>query len=104
MAQTFLSFSHGVCARDNVKTRLTERMRTTLMWMSVEVVASVRIVQCHALKDFVIHLRFMECHASLDVVIGVHVVLCHQVIDFPLQNFPLRVQILNLLSCCSISS
>ena len=59
-------------------------MRTTLMWMSVEVVAGVRIVQCHALKDFVSHLRFMECHASMDVVIGVRVVICHQVKDFPL--------------------
>ena len=69
-----------VCA-DDVKTRLPERMRATLMWMSVEVVSGVRIVQCHAIIDVVIDVRVMQCHASMDVVIGVRVVLCHQVID-----------------------
>ena len=89
-----LSLSHCACVcADDEKTRLPERMRTFLMWMSVEVVSGVRIVQCHA---------------SMDVVIGVRVVLCHQVIDHSgfstFLHFPLRVQILNLLSCCSNSS
>ena len=66
------------------KTRLTERMCTTLMWMSVEVVSGVRIVQWRAIIDDVIDVRIMECHASMDVVIGVRVVLCHQAIDVPL--------------------
>ena len=76
--------------------------------MSVEVVSGERIVQCHAIIDDVIGVRFMECHASMDVVIGVRVVLCHQAIDnfgfSTFQNCPLRVPILNLLSCCSNSS
>ena len=63
------------------------------MWMSVEVVSGVRIVQCHA---------------SMDVVIGVCVMLCHQAIDnfgfSTFLNFPLRVQILILLSSCINSS
>ena len=96
-----------MCA-DDVKTRLTESMRTTLMWMSVEVISGVRIVQCHAITDVVIDVLVMECHASMDVVIGVRVVLCHQVIDHSgfstFLNFPLRVQILILLSSCSNSS
>ena len=96
-----------VCA-DDVKTRLTERMRTTLLWMSVEVVSGVRIVQCHAIIDVAIDVRVMECHASMNVVIGVRVVLCHQAIDnsgfSTFLNFPLRVQILILLSSCSNSS
>ena len=76
-------------------------MRTMLMWMSVEVVSCVRIVQCHAIIDVVIDVRVMECHASMDVVIGVRVVLCHQAIDnlgfSTFLNFPLRVQILRKL-------
>ena len=63
------------------------------MWMSVEVVSGVRIVQCHAI---------------IDVVIGVCVMLCHQAIDnsgfSTFLNFPLRVPILILLSCCINSS
>ena len=59
------------------------------MWMSVEVVTGVRIVQCHAIIDVVIDVRVMQCHASMDVVIGVRVMLCHQakansILDFPL--------------------
>ena len=69
-----------VCAAD-VRTTLPERMHTMLMWMSVEVVASVRIVQCHAIMNVVIDVRVMECHASMDVLIGIHIVLCHQAID-----------------------
>ena len=59
----------------------------------MEVVSGERIVRCHAIIDVVIDVRVMECHASMNVVIGVRVL-----------NFPLRVQILNLLSCCSNSS
>ena len=47
-----------VCA-DDVMTRLPERMRTMLMWMSVEVVSGVRIVQCHAIIDVVIDVRIV---------------------------------------------
>ena len=82
-------------------------MRTMLMWMSVEMVSGVRIVQCHAIMDVVIGVRVMEYHAIMDVVIGIRVMLCHQavyILDFPLLNFPLRVQILILLSCCINSS
>ena len=51
------------------------------MWISVEVVSGVRIVQCHAIIDVVIDVRVMLCHAIIDVVIGVRVMLCHQAID-----------------------
>ena len=75
---------------------------------SVEVVASVRIVKCHASIDVVIDVRIVKCHACINVVIGIHVVLCHQAIDnsgfSTFLNLPLRVQILILLSCCSNSS
>ena len=74
----------------------------------MEVVSGVRIVQCHAIIDVVIDVRVMECHACMDVVIGVRVVLCHQAINnsgfSTFLNFPRRVLILNLLSCCSNSS
>ena len=77
-------------------------------WKSVEVVVGVRIVQCHAMKDVVIGVRVMECHAIIDVVIGVRDMLCHQAIDnsafSTFLNFPLRVQILILSSCCTNSS
>ena len=36
-------------------------MRATLMWVSVEVVVGVRIVQCHAIMDVVIGVRVMLC-------------------------------------------
>ena len=93
------------------------------MWMSVEVVSGVRIVQCHAIIDVVIDVRVMQCHAIIDVVIGVRVTLCHQAMDVVIGvrvvlchqaidnsgfstflNFPLRVPILILLSCCINSS
>ena len=51
---------------------------------SVDLVAGVRVVKCHASIDVVIDVRVVECHASINVVIGIHFVLCHQVIDFPL--------------------
>ena len=70
------------------------------MWVSVEVVVGVRIVQCHAIMDVVIGVRVMQYHAIIDVVIGVRVMLCHQAIDnsgfSTFLNFPLRVQILIL--------
>ena len=76
--------------------------------MSVEVVSGVRIVQCHAIMDVVIGVRVMHYHAILDVVIAVRVMLCHQAIDnsgfSTFLNFPLRVQILILLSGCTNSS
>ena len=66
------------------KTRLCA---VTLMWMSVDVVIGVRVMQYHAI---------------IDVVIGVRVMLCHQAMDdsgfSTFLNFPLRVQILILLS------
>ena len=78
------------------------------MWMSVEVVSGVRIVQCHAIMNVVIGVRVMQYHAIIDVVIGVRVMLCHQAKDdsgfSTFLNFPLRVQILILLSCCNNSS
>ena len=78
------------------------------MWVSVEVVSGVRIVQCHAIIDVVIDVRVMQCHAIMDVVIGVRVMLCHPAIDnsgfSTVLNFPLRVQILILLSSCINSS
>ena len=51
---------------------------------SVDVVASVRIVRCHASINVVIDVRIVECHASINVVIGIRIVLCHPLIDFPL--------------------
>ena len=67
-------------------------MRATLMWVSVEVVSGVRIVQCHAVIDVVIDVRVMQCHAIIDGVIGVRVMLCHQAIDnsgfFHFSEFP----------------
>ena len=51
------------------------------MWISVEVVSGVRIVQCHAIIDVVIDVRVLHCHAIIDDVIGVRVMLCHQAID-----------------------
>ena len=37
-----------------------------LMWMSVEVVIGVRIVQCHAIIDVVIDVRVMLCQQAID--------------------------------------
>ena len=53
-----------------------------LMWMSVEMVVGVRVVQCHAIMNVVIGVRVMQYHAITDVVIGVRVMLCHQPIMF----------------------
>ena len=65
-------------------------------------------MQCHAIIDVVIDVRVMQCHAIIDVVIGVRVMLCHKSIDnsgfSTFLNFPLRVQILILLSSCINSS
>ena len=98
-------------------------MRATLMWVSVELIVSVRIVQCHAIMNVVIGVRVMQCHAIIDAVIGVRVMLCHQAMDVvsgdrvmlchqamdnsgfsTFLNFPLCVQILILLSDCINSS
>ena len=62
-------------------------MRATLMWVSVEVVVGVRIVQCHAIIDVVIGVRVMQYHAIIDV-------------QSTIMNFPLLVPILILLSDC----
>ena len=40
-------------------------MRATFMWVSVEVVIGVRIVQYHAIKDVVIGVRVMHCHHAV---------------------------------------
>ena len=78
------------------------------MWVSVEVVSGVRLVQYHAIIDVVIGVRVMLRHQAMDVVIGVRVMLRHQAIDnsgfSTFLNFPLRVQILILLSSCINSS
>ena len=55
--------------------------RAQALWMSVEVVVGVRIVQCHAIMNVVIGVCVMQCHAIIDVVIGVRVMLCHQAMD-----------------------
>ena len=49
---------------------------------SVDVVAGVRIVKCHASMDVVIDVRIVECHASIHVVIGIRVVLCHTLVHY----------------------
>ena len=66
-------------------------MRATLMWMSVEVVSGVRIVQCHAIMDVVIDVRVMQCHQAIDNS-GFSTFL----------NFPLRIQILICYQAVSI--
>ena len=85
-----------------------QTMHAQALWMSVEVVVGVRIVQCHAIMNVVIGVRVMQYHAIIDVVIGVRVMLCHQAMDnsgfSTFLNFPLRVQILILLSDCINSS
>ena len=59
-------------------------MRATLMWVSVEVVVGVRIVQCHAIMNVVIGVRVTQYHAIIDVVIGVRVMLCQAITFNPL--------------------
>ena len=61
-----------------------QTMRAQALWMSLEVVVGVRIVQCHAIMDVVIGVRVMHYHAIIDVVIGVRVMLCHAIIFNPL--------------------
>ena len=76
--------SHGACTcEDENTTRLPEKCALC----SMDVVASVRIVRSHA---------------NMNVVIGIRDVLCHPLVHK--FGFPLRVQILILLSCCSNSS
>ena len=88
-----------VCEDEDTTTRPKKCARR-----SVDVVAGVRIVLCHTSIDVVIDVRIVECHASINIFIGIRVVLCHPPINFPLLNFPLRAQILILLSCCNNSS
>ena len=66
---------------------------------SVEVVAGVRIVKCHASTDVVIDVRVVKCHAIINVVIGIRVVLCHQAINFPLLNFHF---VFKFSTCCHV--
>ena len=54
----------------------------TIMWVSVEVVVGVRILQCHAIMNVVICVRVMLCHQATDNS-GFSTVL----------NFPFGVQI-----------
>ena len=95
------NLKQGACVRENEDTTtLPEKMRTTL-----NVVASVRIVRCHANIDGVIDVRVMKCHANIHVVIGIRVVLCHPLVDIPIfWIFLLRAQILILFPCCNNSS
>ena len=79
MKDSNLSQGACVCEDEDATTYPRECARR-----SVDVVACVRIVKCHASTDVVIDVRIMECHASTHVVIGIHVVLCHPLIDFPL--------------------
>ena len=73
-------------------------MRATLMWVSVEVVDGVRIVQCHAIINVVIGVRVMQYHTIIDVAIGVRIMLLspRNHVQSTILNFPLRVPILNL--------
>ena len=99
MKDSNLSQGACVCEDEDTTTYLRECARR-----SVDVVAGVRIVRCHAIMNDVIDVRAVERHASIRVVIGIRVVLCHPLIDFPLSGFSLRAQILILLSCCNNSS
>ena len=40
-------------------------MRATFMWVSVEVVIGVRVMQYHAIMDVVIGVRVMLCHQAI---------------------------------------
>ena len=76
MKDSILSQSACVREDENTTTYLRKCARR-----SMDVVASVRIVKCHASIDVVIDVRIVECRANIHVVIGIHVVLCHQTID-----------------------
>ena len=86
MKDSNLSQGACVCEDEDTTTYLRECARR-----SVDVVAGVRIV---------------KCHASIDVVMDVRIVmLCHPLISFfHFSEFSLRAQILILLSCCNNSS
>ena len=79
MKDSNLSQGACVCEDEDTTTYLKRCARC-----SVDVVAGVRIVRCHAIMNDVIDVRVMECHASIHVVIGISVVLCHQAINFSL--------------------
>ena len=85
------NLSQGACVcEDEATTTLPKKCARH----SVDVVAGVRIVKCHASMDVVIDARIVECHASFHVVIRIRVVLCHPLVDFPLFWILLRAQIL----------
>ena len=98
--------SRGVCVCVKMKTRQDYLRKCALC--SVDVDSGERIVRCHASINVVIGVRVMEFHAIIHVVIGVRVMLCHQAIDnsgfSTFLNFPLRAQILILISSCINSS
>ena len=89
---TLEPLSHGACADDVTLCNRRDHARYAHV-VSVEVVIGVRVMQYHAI---------------MNVVIGIRVVLCHHAINnfgfSTFLNFPLRVQILILLSSCSNSS
>ena len=66
-----------MCEDEDTTTYLRECARR-----SVDVVAGVRNVKCHASIDVVIDVRFVECHASIHIFIGIHVVLCYPLVNF----------------------
>ena len=78
MTDSNLSQGACVCEDEDTTTYLRECARR-----SMDVVAGVPIVKCHAIMNDVIDVRIVECHASIHVVIGIRVVLCHPLIDFP---------------------
>ena len=77
MKDSNLSQSACVCEDEDTTTYLRECARR-----SVDVVAGVRTVKCHASINDVIDVHVVECHASIHVVIGIRVVLCHPLKDF----------------------
>ena len=97
MKDSNLSHSACVCADEDTTTYLRECARRSVEVVAgvcivrchaiMNVVIDVRVVECHASMDVVIGVRVVKCHASMDVVIGVRVVLCHQAIKFPLSEF-----------------
>ena len=71
------NLSHGACVcEDENTTTLPKKCARR----SVDVVAGVRIVKCHASMDVVIDVRIVECHASIHVVIGIRVVFCYPLV------------------------
>ena len=95
MKDSNLSQNAGVCEDEDTTTLPKKCARR-----SVDAVASVRIVRCHAIMDDVIDVRIVECHASIHVVIGIRVVFCHPLIDFHFSGFFHFVP--KFSSCCHV--